>query len=76
MFKQPTQQAICKDCQKEFESKLVFGKWVSRCNDCKSPFDSEGYKRKLAQEARRSEDIKSHDCSKSGCGTVCTAFDW
>lgn len=31
---------------------------------------------KLQDEARRIEAINSHDCKKSGCGPICTAFDW
>lgn len=27
-------------------------------------------------EANRSREIKAHNCSRSGCGPVCTAFDW
>lgn len=27
-------------------------------------------------EANRSRWIKEHDCKKSGCGVICTAFDW
>lgn len=27
-------------------------------------------------EAQRIREIRSHDCKRSGCGPVCTAFDW
>ena len=27
-------------------------------------------------DAQRIEEIRAHDCTRSGCGPVCTAFDW
>lgn len=27
-------------------------------------------------ERKRSEEIRRHNCHTSGCGPVCTAFDW
>lgn len=27
-------------------------------------------------DARRVAEIRAHDCAKSKCGPVCTAFDW
>ncbi len=41
-FKQPTQNTTCKTCGANFESKLVFGQWVTKCNDCKTPFKNAG----------------------------------
>ena len=29
-----------------------------------------------AQEARRIEHIRSHVCTREGCGPVCVKFDW
>jgi len=29
-----------------------------------------------ALDAQRARDIRTHDCTRSGCGVVCTAFDW
>ena len=75
-FQQPNKEAVCVECDREFVSKLVFGKWVSRCNECKTPFNSDVYKMKQRQEENRSRWIKEHNCSKSGCMSVCTAFDY
>jgi len=32
--------------------------------------------RRRDAEAQTAEAIRSHDCRTSGCGRVCTAFDW
>ena len=32
--------------------------------------------RRADGEARRIEAIRNHDCTKSRCGPVCTAFEW
>ena len=32
--------------------------------------------RRADDEARRIQAIKNHDCTKSRCGPVCTAFEW
>lgn len=31
---------------------------------------------KAETEAQLIQEIRAHDCKKSGCGPVCTAFDW
>lgn len=58
-----------------------FGRIVTgcpRCNELASgapPVRWAASQRK-ADEAARIKDIREHDCSRSGCGQVCTAFDW
>ena len=60
---------------------IVFGKKVDGCPRCEelkagaAPVQGWGARAK-AMEARRIIDIRNHDCRKSGCGPVCTAFDW
>lgn len=60
---------------------VIFGRKVDgcpRCTELKSgaaPVQGWGSLRK-AMDARRIADIRAHDCKKSGCGPVCTAFDW
>lgn len=60
---------------------VIFGRKVDgcpRCNELKAgakPVQGWGSFRK-AMEAQRIAEIRSHDCKKSGCGPVCTAFDW
>lgn len=34
-FGQQTQKAMCKDCEKDFDSKQVFGQFTKRCDACK-----------------------------------------
>lgn len=34
------------------------------------------YGNKKVEEARFMKQLKAHDCVKSNCGVVCTAFDW
>lgn len=59
-FKQPTQIAHCKDCHKEFESKLVFGSWVKRCNTCKNPFVSATF---VSKQLKNKVNYTSQTCS-------------
>ena len=33
-------------------------------------------RRRDEQARARSAAIRAHDCSRSGCGPVCTRFDW
>lgn len=65
-FKQPSQKANCKDCHKEFDSKLVFGRWVERCNDCKTPFVNAKY---VAEQMKRQYVYKHVDCGH-GAGNL------
>ena len=32
--------------------------------------------RRIEQDRQRVAAIRAHDCRKSGCGPICTAFDW
>ncbi len=34
------------------------------------------YETKAREEAQFLRSLESHDCVKSNCGPVCTAFDW
>ena len=34
------------------------------------------YNRKAEARARFKKNLREHDCSKSNCGVVCTAFEW
>lgn len=60
---------------------VVFGRKVEGCPRCEEllagakPVQGWGV-RKAQFEAQRSADIRAHDCIKSKCGPVCTAFDW
>ena len=61
--------------------KLVFGRNEAGCPRCEElkngaePVKGWGW-RKRESDARRTLEIRNHDCKKSGCGPVCTAFDW
>lgn len=77
MNNQPTKQSICIECGVTFTSKLVFGQWVKRCDNCKTPFNTSLYNFKKQQDARRSRAIKEHDLiACMAKNTVCTCFDW
>lgn len=60
---------------------VVFGRKVDGCPRCEElkngakPIQWAGSLRKI-QEAKTLMEIRNHDCKKSGCGPVCTAFDW
>ncbi len=34
------------------------------------------YEDKARDERQFMQSLKNHDCTKSNCGIVCTAFDW
>ena len=59
-----------------------FGRIVDGCPRCAelkagaSPIRWNAYEQKRADEAARLRAIRSHDCRASGCGVVCTAFEW
>ena len=60
---------------------VIFGRKVADCPRCAELSAGAApvrwnisYRRE--QEARRIADIRNHDCKRSGCGSVCTAFDW
>jgi hypothetical protein len=59
----------------------VFGRKTPGCPRCDellagAPPVEWGIDRRRREDALRSEAIKRHDCLKSQCGPVCTAFDW
>lgn len=59
----------------------VFGRKTVGCPRCDELLAGapsvqwSGY-RKAEQERVRIAEIRAHDCKKSGCGVVCTAFDY
>jgi hypothetical protein len=63
-----------------------FGRRVEGCERCAqlaagappkaTPVWVERAKRNQMYAAQRTAAIKAHDCKKSGCSVVCTAFDW
>ena len=58
-----------------------FGKFVANCERCielkngAEPVKGWGFHNKQ-NEMNRIKAIREHDCVKSNCGVVCTAFDW
>jgi len=60
---------------------VIFGRKVSGCPRCAEllagakPIMGWGARRKQ-EEADTIRAIRSHNCKTSGCGPVCTAFDW
>ena len=60
---------------------VIFGRKVAGCPRCDelkagaAPVRGWGYYKKL-NEQRTLQAIRAHDCKRSGCGPVCTAFDW
>ena len=61
--------------------KRVFGRYDATCSRCQelatgaTPRKGWG-DHKRAMDAQRVREIAAHDCAKSHCGPVCTAFDW
>jgi hypothetical protein len=67
------------------ECKRVFGRYDLGCPRCqelangskpRSGWQSTYFAKRRRDDAARLEAIKNHNCTKSGCGPVCTAFDW
>lgn len=65
--------------------RMSFGRYpVTGCPRCAELANGaearRGYGRSAKQrrqdDADRSRQIREHDCRKSHCGPVCTAFDW
>jgi hypothetical protein len=60
----------------------VFGKKTPGCPRCEellagaAPVRFASWDRKKQFEAMRIRAISQHSCSRSGCGPVCTAFDY
>lgn len=63
------------------ECRMVFGRLsregcCPRCDELRNgaePRKGWGVPRRKRSVLR---EIREHDCAKSGCGPVCTAFDW
>ena len=61
--------------------KRVFSRYDATCPRCQelaagmAPREGWGDRKRQDYE-RFLRDLKAHDCKKSGCGPVCTAFDW
>lgn len=60
---------------------VVFGRRVADCPRCQELANGAAPIKwasqiRAEQDARRAAHIAAHDCVKSGCGPVCTAFDW
>jgi hypothetical protein len=65
--------------------RMVFGRKDPTCPRCqellrgappRQGWQGAYYKRKKREEEQRSRAIREHDCKKSKCMPVCTAFDW
>jgi len=58
----------------------VFGRKTPGCPRCDELLAGaepvRWHNRRAEAEAQRIADIRAHDCVKSRCGSVCTAFDW
>ena len=66
------------------DCKMSFGRKDPSCPRCQAllngakPVQGWGKTRKEKQQeySRWLSALKAHDCTKSKCGPVCTAFDW
>ena len=61
--------------------KMSFGRKDPSCPRCQellkgAPVRHGWGHAKKVQEQRLIAAIRNHDCKKSNCGIVCTAFDW
>lgn len=64
---------------------MAFGRKDEKCPRCvemmngaspRSGWQKGYYENKKRDEENRLESIRNHDCVKSRCGYVCTAFEW
>ena len=64
---------------------MAFGRKDSTCPRCqeltagaepRQGWQGKYFNNKKHQDAQRKKSIEKHDCKASGCGVVCTAFDW
>lgn len=64
---------------------MAFGRKDPSCPRCqellagapvRAGWQAPYYSKKKREEAARSLAIRTHDCVVSGCGLVCTAFEW
>lgn len=67
------------------DCKMAFGRKDPTCPRCielingaapRDGWQKRYYAQKQINDERRIKEIKEHDCSKSGCGPVCTFGDW
>ena len=63
------------------DCRRVFANYDPRCPRCSelaggAPARSGWGDRKRIEDERRRRWIRAHDCTRSNCGPVCTAFDW
>ena len=58
-----------------------FGKKVDDCDRCQelkngAKAKTISIRNRKQEDADRAKEIREHDCVKSHCSIVCTAFDW
>jgi hypothetical protein len=66
------------------DCKMAFGRKDKSCPRCQellagaAPRKGWGMsaREKALEEQRFSDRLRNHKCQASGCGVVCTAFDW
>lgn len=63
------------------ECTRVFNRYDASCPRCQELMQGSKPRRgwsdlRKQQDEQRLRDIRAHDCIKSNCGPVCTAFDW
>ena len=63
------------DCRRAFRN---YDPTCPRCDELRNgAAPRKGWGRnRLQDEAATSRAIREHDCRRSGCGVVCTAFQW
>lgn len=73
------------DLKHSHECQMAFGRKDAQCPRCvtmmhgapaRKGWQHDYYTVKARQEERLRQEIREHDCNKSHCGPVCTAFDW
>lgn len=65
----------------KYDCNMAFGKKDPSCPRCQELLNGaeprkSWHAKYYADQERRMQGIRSHDCVKSNCGPVCTAFDW
>ena len=69
----------------KYDCSRVFKNYDMSCPRCielsagakpRGGWQKDYYANKAREEAQFTASLKSHDCIKSNCGPVCTAFDW
>ena len=67
------------DCSRVFKNyDMSCPRCIELANGSKARSGWQGkyYANKARQETQLRNALKNHDCVKSNCGPVCTAFDW